>query len=256
LVKGNSVTSVSLSPRVWPTVIEEACRYWLLRHRVMLLCVTAGSVLAVLLALLGQAERSQLILAAVALYSPVAAGLIAMSGIVGDERASGLILLWFQKPGRLLRSYLIRYLLYQALLAGFALGLAAIIGGIGVLAGAFPVGKSFRLAAAMVPLALLPAAIVFAFSAWGVRRDSTVAFLVILASVSASAVVSFDQGALAGVLKTIAFPIDPIMAIVGGEAYDPNLLRPLLTIAAQFTIWSAIGLLGLRHTESTLYRHI
>ncbi len=246
------MNEIVLSPRVWLTVAAETSRYWLRRQRAMMLVLGLATLVAGLAPFSAPSQESAVVLAVAALYAPLLAGLLAMSGIVADERASGLIVMWFQKPGTLFRSYLIRYLLYLALIAALTLGLAMIVGVAAISSHVFTFFKAVRVGAAALPMALIPAATVFACSAWGARRDSTVAFSIVAVSVALQGVLAFDPGVLARVIKVIAFPIDPIMAIAGGSAYDSDLTRPLAVVAAHLAAWTALGLLGLRYTERAL----
>lgn len=243
-----------LQPPIWRTVAQETSRYWLRRHRSLITGVCAAALVATLMAVAGHFDEARSVLAATVFYAPFIAGLMAMSGIVSDDRESGLIVLWLQKPGTLFRVYAVRYALYQALLAACAASLALVLGLIGASTNLFTLSKAVRLGLVIVSVTMIAAAMVFAFSAWGARRDSTVAFFVTVLGVSLAGITAFDRSTLADVLKLAAFPIDSLMAIAGGDAYSSNLVRPVTIVLAQFAVWSGLGLVGLKYTERVLHR--
>lgn len=248
------MTDLLVSSRVWPTLAAESARYWMRRHRALVPAIAVTTLAGMLSAITGKVDHAQTLIAMIAFFAPFLGGLVSMSGIVVDERESGLILLWFQKPGSLVRSYTIRYALYQALMALFAIALGGIVGGVGAATGLFALTKAARIVGVMLPIALIPAAMVFAFSAWGVRRDSVMAFFVILASVTLGAAFSFDEGVVATTVKAVIFPLDSIQAISGSPAFSAGLARPVALVVSHFAAWTLIGLAGLRYTERALRR--
>ena len=239
---------------LWLTLGTETARCLWRRHLPLLLGLAASVALAGGL-LVTNARISEAFVLGMSFYAPFALGLIVMSGLVSDERASGLIVLWLQKPSWLSRTYSIRYGLYLLLLTLVTLMLGLIIGTLGVTAGLFPIAKAVRLSAGMLALALIPAAMVFAFSAWGVRRDAVFAFLVAVIGVSLAGVTSFDRSVPSALIRFLAFPLDPVMAVIGARAQPFGSARAIAIIAAQLAGWSLLGFLGLRFAERLLQRN-
>lgn len=239
--------------RLLPVVARETFRFWVRRNLVAFTFIGAAAVAAPLLMFADQIENAPLIAAGLLFYAPVILGLLCMSGIVSDERASGLIVMWFQKPGSLFRAYLTRYVLNQLVLVAGTTLLSAVVVMIGRSTGAFENSSSFRVVIGMLFLAVLPAAVVFAISAFGVRRDSTVALAVLVMSFMFAAVLLRSDHVLAAVVRTVAFPMDAFGALIAsGPAYPPGLARPIGIILAHIVGWSLLGLLGLRYTEHQL----
>jgi hypothetical protein len=205
--------------------------------------------------LVAKAGISEAFVLGMTFYAPFALGLVVMSGLVSDERATGLIVLWLQKPTWLSRTYSIRYALYLLLLSVVTLVLGLIIGALGVVGDLFPIAKALRLIAAMLALALVPAAMVFAFSAWGVRRDAVFAFLAVVIGISLAGVTSFDRSTASAVIKLFAFPLDPIMTVISARSHPLSQTRAIAIIAAQLAGWSLLGFLGLRFAERLLQRN-
>jgi hypothetical protein len=233
------------------TLLADASRVFLRRNWLILsllvVAVCTGATLAA-----ARVAEARLIMAGIALYAPLVAGFITMSGIVGDERQSGFIVMWFQKPALISGIYALRYGLQVAFLLLFVLALGAMLIGVSALTDIFTLGKALRFSLAMIPLALIPAAMVFAASAWGARRDSTVTFLLIVVGITLAALKATDEAVASRVIKFLAFPINSIMAIVGAPGYPTQLSRPIAILVAQFAIWTLIGLIGLRRTERLL----
>src|SRR5687767_7041132 len=100
---------------VWPAVLVETGRYWLRRHHILIALVILCALVGALLALL-HVDSAKWFLVSSVIYCPIILGLVCMSGIVSDDRTSGLIVLWFQKPGLMHRAYAIRYVLGLVLL--------------------------------------------------------------------------------------------------------------------------------------------
>jgi hypothetical protein len=96
---------------------------------------------------------------------------------------------------------------------------------------------------------------VFAFSAWGVRRDAVFAFLVVVIGVSLAGVTSFDRSIPSALISFLAFPLDSVMAVIGARAQPFGLARAIAIIAAQLAGWSLLGFLGLRFAERLLQRN-
>ncbi len=238
---------------LWFTLLAEGKRCLVRRHYMLLVIMAATALLAAILLAAG-IDNGELILLGFAFYAPFTAGLVVMSGIVSDERASGVIVLWLQKPALLSRSYTIRYGLYLLLLSILTAGFGILIASLGMVAGLFTAGKAFRLGIGMLPLALIPAAMVFAFSAWGVRRDAILAFLTIVIGVSVAGVTSFERGPANAVSRFLAFPIDAVLVVLGSRPQSLELTQASAIIIAHLAGWSLIGFLGLRVSERILQR--
>jgi hypothetical protein len=238
---------------LWLTLWAETGRCLLRRHLALLALIALSALLGATLLFAGL-EQGESIILGMAFYAPFLSGLIIMSGLVSDERASGFFMLWLQKPTPLSRSYAIRYALYLVLLTMVTAALGFAIGGLGVVTDLFTVNKAVRLSAGMIPLALLPATMVFAFSAWGVRRDAVFAFLTVVIGVSLAGVTSFERSAASGFIQFLAFPLDPVMAIIGARSFPLDLTRAIAIICAQLAGWSLLGFLGLRFSERLLQR--
>jgi hypothetical protein len=237
---------------VWRTLVQETALYCLRRFRGLIVAVGCVTLLAAVLAFGGQTEVASTALAGVVFYAPFIAALLVMSGIVSDELATGLIVMWFQKPGMLVGAYAIRYALYLFLLSAAAVVLAVIVGAISVSAGAFPLAKAVRFAPVMISVAVLVGAMVFGFSAWGFRRDSTVAFFVIVIGFSLAGIAAFKQAPLSSILNVIAFPLDAMAALGGSASGYTGVAAPIAIVLGQFVAWTAIGVAGLKYTERTL----
>ena len=248
------MNSTLISTRVWPTVATESIRYWLRRHRLLLWLLVAGVTAAVATAVAGRIETADLLLETLLFYVPAFAGLLTMAGIVADERESGIILIWSQKAGSMLRYYVIRYALYQGLLAIFVLALAVLAITLSSAMGLMQEMVLARLPLLMMPMAAITAAIVFAFSAWGARRDSAAALLTIIGSVVIAALLSRQYGPARSIVMAISFPVDALAALGGSEFLRGSVAHPVAIVVGQFIGWTALGLLGLLHTQRTLQR--
>ena len=238
---------------LWTMLAMETGRCVLRRHFPLFALMALSAIIGATLLLVG-IEFGESIVLGMAFYAPFITGLVIMSGLVSDERASGFFLLWLQKPAWLSRSYTIRYALYLLLLTVVTAVLGVVIGGVGIAGDLFTTTKAVKLGAGMIPLALLPAAMVFAFSAWGVRRDAVFAFLTVVIGVSLAGVTSFERSAASGLIQFLAFPLDPVMAIIGARSFPLDLTRAIAIICAQLAGWSLIGFLGLRFSERLLQR--
>lgn len=237
--------------RLGSVYIREFVRYWIHRQR-LLLSVTAIVVATTLVsALTGNLNQADTILGLSLFYLPMIAGLLSMSGIVADDRGTNLMVIWYQKPGRISAMYLKRYATFQVLVILFALVVALLVGGIAIGSGIFAPGKMLRVAAMMLLVGVLTGSSVFCFSAWGVRRDSAVAFIVIVLTVMFAGAFAFDETATGAFVRSIAFPMDAFGAITGSSAYHGK-LPPLLLVLVHIMAWSVGGLVGLWHTERAL----
>jgi len=237
------------SPR--GVVASEMIGSWVWQHRRIAVLILALLAASVVLAATGRVGQAQSVLSALALFGPIVVGVLSSSGMVSDEVDSGLVLMWLQKAGSLTRGYLTRYLILQLLLVSFAFALGLAVGVIGTTFSFLAAAKALRIAVCTAALGALAASIVFALSSWRVRRDSAVAVIVIVGSISLGAAVAFDAGPLSTIAKALAFPIDPIQAIVDWPAYG-TLARPIGIIVGQIAAWNLAALVGLNRTERAL----
>jgi hypothetical protein len=228
-------------------------RYWLRRHRPALLVLAAVAVVALVLAFGGQRSRAETLYGQILFFTPVAAGLLSMGGIVSDERQSGLIVMWFQKRGSLFRTYVVRYAIAQGMLFVVSSLFAVCAVTIAVASGVIAPERGLRIAAVLWVFALLPGAMVFAFSACGVKRDALLTLLLILGSIAALAATGLDNSAGAHAVRIIAFPLDAVSTLIGSTA-AMSWQTALLTVLAQCAGWTAFGLAGLRYTAYALTR--
>ena len=227
--------------------------YWKRRYTPLIVIIGVAATGALAVALSGHAERAKYVLAALATFAPVAAGLLVMSGIVSDDRETGVILLWFQKPAPLFRTYALRYVISQGvlLLLGAALGL--LLTGVSLAGDLHSSVRALRWVFPIWVFAFVSAAITFALSAWGVRRDSTIALLFIIGSLSLAAKTAFDDSRRALIMRAFAFPLESA-AVLSGSSSAPSLHYSILVVLAHCIGWTLIGLLGLRYTERALTR--
>src|SRR5262245_48163491 len=101
--------NASAASAPWILVARVLVASWGRRYRGILVAIAALAAIALGLSLAGDRSSAQILFGQIMLFSPVIAGLLTMSGIVSDERESGLIVMWFQKPGSLFRTYFVRY---------------------------------------------------------------------------------------------------------------------------------------------------
>ncbi len=227
--------------------------FWLRRHRTAVLVTGVAGFLGLIYLIAGQPERARVVFGEMLLLAPVAAGLLTTSGIVSDERDSGLMVMWFQKRGSLFRTYFFRYAVGQALLVLFCTFFALCAAATGVAAGLVPFARGARIVSVLWVFAVLPASIVFAVSAWGVKRDAAIALILILLSLMMSASVALEQTTSARIIRTIAFPLECISVLIGSGRSMP--FHTALTIVlAQCIGWTLLGLVGLRYTAYALAR--
>jgi len=177
-------------------------------------------------------------------FAPIAFGLTAMSGVVADDLKSGVIVLWYQQPGSLMGWYLRRYGEMMLLLGIFALLLAAITALMSVLWGGIAPHRADLYFRTALVCALLPAAMVFAYSAWGVLRDSFATVLTVMATTAIALSFSFDDSPLGLSMRALAFPVDAMQVITqGGGIYGVGTAWAI--VLSHFVGWTGIGTLGL-----------
>jgi hypothetical protein len=242
------MNSSSLSSAAW--AVRD---YWKRRYKTLLVCVGVAVTAAFGVALSGQTERAKAIVAGVVAFAPLVAALLTMSGIVSDDRDSGLILMWFQKPARLFRTYALRYAISQAILVVLGTLLAVVVTGISIVGELYPLARALRWVFPIWVLSSVTAAMVFAFSAWGVRRDSTLALFVIVVSFTLGARTMFDDSLRAQVIRAFTFPLDAAGVLAGSQNHI-SVPHAALIVVAHFFGWTLLGMLGLRYTEAALSR--
>jgi len=227
--------------------------YWKRRYTPLIIVVGVTVTGALAFALTGQSERARYVLAVLAVFPPVVAGLLMMSGIVSEDRESGLILMWFQKPARLFRTYALRYAISQAvlLLLGTCLGLA--MAGVALVGNLYSAGEALRWVFPVWVFTFVSGAMVFALSAWGARRDSTIALLLIIASLTLAARTAVDDSSRAQIFRAFAFPLEAA-TVLSGSRTSPSLQYSIVVALAHALGWTIVGLLGLRFAERALTR--
>lgn len=239
--------------RVGQAYLRGFVRAWVRKQRVLLVLTGLAVTGALVSAVTGNAEPSRHIVRLSMFYLPMIAGLLTLSGIVSEDRDTNFMVLWFQKPGRIIPIYLKRYLVGLAALLVFA-GIAMVL--LGVLAIAIDVltpTAMLRRAAVMLLVAVLAGSIVFAFSAWGTRRDGVLAFMVIFLSLLLAGAFAFDDTRFAAFTRAVAFPMDALGALSGGSAWNGS-LPPIVFITLHIAAWNLVGLFGLLYTEWALAR--
>jgi hypothetical protein len=227
--------------------------YWNRRFRTLIVAVGVVATAALGVPLSGGTERAKAIVAGVVGFAPLVAALLTMSSIMSDDRESGLILMWFQKPARLFRTYALRYAISQAILVVLGTLLAVVVTGISIVGELYPVARALRWVFPIWVLSSVTAAMVFAFSAWGVRRDSTLALFVIVVSFTLGARTIFDDSLRAQVIRAFTFPLDAAGVLAGSQSHI-SVRHAALIVVGHFFGWTLLGLLGLRYTEAALSR--
>jgi hypothetical protein len=227
--------------------------YWKRRYRALIVVVGVVVTAALGVALSGAMERAKAIVAGVVAFAPVIAALLTMSGIVSDDRESGLILMWFQKPARLFRTYAVRYAISLCVLLVLGALLGVVVTGISITGHLYPVARALRWVFPIWVLSSVTAAMVFAFSAWGARRDSTYALLTIVISFTIGARTVFDDSIRAQLIRAFAFPLDAA-GVLAGSLNHISAQHALLIVLCHFAGWTLFGMLGLRFTEAALSR--
>lgn len=242
------MTTTAVFPRgARRALLEGTLRHWSIRHRRLGTMLALALVVATALIVSGRPERAQVLLAAIAFFGPFVVGLVTMTGVVTDDIRSGIIVLWYQQPGALAGWYTRRYVQALVLLVAFALVLGAVVAALGIAAHLLTVERALRTAGVIIALTLLPAAMVFAYSAWGVLRDGTVALLTALGSLPLGVGVVFDDSVLATVVRWVIFPIDAIQVLSGAYTGPSDPWQALAIVVGQFVGWTAVGLVGLRY---------
>ena len=242
------MNSSSLTIAAW-AVLD----YWKRRYKKLLVGVGVAVTAAFGVALSGETERARAIVAGVVAFAPIVAALLTMSGIVSDDYESGLMLMWFQKPARLFRTYAARYAISQSVLLVLGLLLGAVVTGISITGGLYPVARALRWVFPIWVLSSVTAAMVFAFSAWGARRDSTYTLLTIVISFTIGARRAFHDSLSAQFIRAVAFPLDAA-GVLAGSISHISVQYALLIVMSHVVGWTLLGMLGLRYTEAALAR--
>jgi hypothetical protein len=227
--------------------------YWKRRYTPLVALIGVAVTAALALALSGQSERARYILAGLTAFAPVAAGLLIMSGIVSEDRESNLILIWFQKPARLVRTYALRYAVSQGVLLLLSTVLGIAMTGVSLAGELYPFARALRWLFPIWAFTSVTGAIVFALSAWGARRDSTIALLIIIGSLTIAAKTAFDDSPRAHFIRAFAFPLESA-SVLSGSTTSPSLRYALVVVLAHCVGWTLLGFLGLRFTERALAR--
>jgi hypothetical protein len=214
------------------------------RQRQLLALLGAALVVTAVAGLSGQADRLLELAYSLTFFAPIAIGLTAMSGVVADDLKSGRIVLWYQQPGSLMGWYLRRYGEMMLLLCSVGVLLAAITTTMAVLWGELAPDRIILFFRTAVVCALIPAAMVFAYSAWGVQRDSVATVLTVAATTAIAISFSFDDSPRGLFMRALAFPIDAMQVITqGGGVY--TVATAWAIILSHLLGWTGIGTLGL-----------
>jgi hypothetical protein len=229
------------------TFLRELVRTWLRENR-LLLTLVVGLSLAVASFPLWRGDGTSEGIFGAFLYLPFLIALSLTAGIVSDDRATGLVDLWFQRPEPLLRFYTRRVALFSLPLLGLCVVLTAIEIGVGLSEGLLSAKQAAGVAFVMPMLLLIGIAMVFALSAWDIRRDSATALLIAMVSVFLAAAFAFDRSAASRVVSFLAFPVDPVGALVEQNGVLA-LTEAIGRILAYLIAWLGIAVIGLARLE-------
>jgi hypothetical protein len=241
-------------PVGWPALLPEFGRTWARRHRRLARILAAGAVIGVSAQLLNDEPLGVMLILLVPLVACFGAGAVVMSGIVSDERRSGLLVMWAQQPGSIVKPYAIRYALHLLLLSAFAVVLAAVVIAAAVATGTMTLQAALPIALTALSAATLTAAVVFAMSAWGFRHDGAAALLWALGSLTVAASFAFQESLLARTVTLLAYPADSILGFMNPASLAGGRAQATLVVTCHLLAWSLIGLAGLVHTERTVRR--
>jgi hypothetical protein len=235
-------------------VFNELLRQAIRRNRLVIAFAAISLVLIGIMGATGRSDQAKSVLSGLSVIAPLVAGILTMGGIVSDDRESGVILLWFQKPRSLIHTYGTVFALKLALLVAFVILIAVAAAAVAIPVHLIDVRRALHFFAAMLGFCLVPATIVFAMSAWRVKRDSTLAFLVMFASVMLGVSVVFDESLYARIVRCLVFPMDPLQVIAKAGPYVHADIRAFLIVIGQVVGWTIIGFVGLRMLSRSLAR--
>ena len=178
-------------------------------------------------------------------------GLLVVGSLVAGERASGAVMLWGQQRGSLPAFYVKRYVALQVV----NLAVQLVFGVTVAVAALAPGGNAPTALAAFVQpalLGLMGAAVSFAASALGIRRNAFAGLGYIFLSVvigetlgPASPLATGFWEHVAAVLPYLTFPMDAVTRFAEGIRSDWDWEATWL-LFYHFALWSALGWFGLR----------
>lgn len=235
-------------------VARALAHIWYRQHRRLLAILLGTTVIAWIMLAAGHRDSADGVMRSVVFYGMIAVGMLTMSGAVSEEYRSGLVSLWFQKPGSLVRTYLSRYAFHQGLVVATALIVSVCLFGPSVAVGDIAATRAVRICVAATAMATLTVSVVFAMSALNIKRDAMFGLIVVMGTLTLGAVMAFDEGPVADAVRAVAFPIDSIGAIAGGSAYPKGMTIAIITLAAHYLAWNLIAFAGLRFTSRNLTR--
>lgn len=222
----------------------EMTRIWLRQNGVFALLL----LLAPIVAILWQDNREQagIILGGTIILGGSVAGLKVVHRMVGEERNSGLYLLWLQKPGTLLRVYLLRYAWSLLLLCALLLIVAPLVAYALVQIAGSSTDAALRVGFSIFGWALIPAATCFALSSWGVEDDAIYAFVLLVALFSIGVRFGFNDSLSATIIRSLLSPSDAFAELVDAATQPFSQRTAVLILAGHFIGWTGIGIAGLR----------
>jgi hypothetical protein len=241
-------------PVGWPALLPEFGRTWARKHRRLIRILAASAVIGITAQLLNDEPLGFMLIVLLPLVACFGAGAVVMSGIVSDERHSGLLIMWAQQPGSIVKPYAIRYALHLLLLSAFAVVLAAIAIAVAVTTGTMTLPTALPIVLTALSAATVTAAVVFGMSAWGFRHDGAAALLWALGTLTIAASFSFDGSIAARFVTLLAFPGDSILGFMNPASLAGGRAQAALIVTGQLLAWSFIGLAGLIHTERSVRR--
>ena len=215
------------------------------RHRALLALIGAGLVLGVALGISSRPEAARAVAVQVVFLGSLALGLMTMAGIVTDDVASGTVTFWMQKRASVRRFYLRAFAARQALLLVVAAAMLALLAILVAPLGIVTWQEYGRLVMFIPILILLPSAIAFAMSGWGLTRDALAALIYIIGTGAVAIALARHDGALPNLVRLLTFPIDAIGELGRGAGRREGAPPPFVLIAGQYVVWVALGYLGI-----------
>lgn len=241
-------------PVTWADIIRTLAGVWFRRHRRTLAILGLAVGASVVLLFAGTKGRGELFIGTVVMFAGFGISMMTMDGIVAEDYRSGLVALWFQKPGSLAQIYVTRYVVLQALTVLAVVAVSGVIVGAMHAAGARSTGTPVRTMISVSAMALLTGAIMFAYSAWNIRREIFATLVTVFGTIVLGAGFAQANGLLAVTIRTMAFPMDSIDAWMRGSPINPAYAGAGWMVLGHFLAWSAIAVVGLLVTTRRLDR--
>ena len=179
--------------------------------------------------------------------------LLLTRGVASKDLASGVALLWLQKPRSPVWLYFQRFL--SAALGGVVLTLILASGTVGLLILFLPgeLDAYIRALPTALVIAVMLSSITFAFSAFRIGPDAalTLVFLYLINSMAAMSTVEPETfGLLGRASRHAAFPVDALAAFTDIVTGQPTVdaTKHLLHLLLYTVTWLSVGILGLLHS--------